>query len=921
MAENARICLHRLAKLLSADQRGPTPHLCVSFAATSRLLVTVSRLSAALDSDGVTYEALSICSLLIDSEEEAFLEDRAFADTLPDFVESVQRCARYVGAADATMTSSLLEMLFGLAAKIKAEPHMLRVWFRPEKPDEDDEELSDSERRTQFEEFPLFYLLLNYVTAQGRAGEFARMGMLYLVECTAHSPDLETWIVQGDMAALLASGLGALYSQLSRKIALAYDHDQLPPILKFSERVKTEPLADVERSTSAEYVAHLATFLSSLVFWQDLLEHCASNDVKQTLLDHYQFLFLQQLLYPSLLESSDIDGGSAVAVLVYLRHILGSIDHPDLVRLTFQYLFGHEVSVEEVVEEIKIKPVTRIRRRKSDVLFARLKSDEDSFSPDLFNLTDFIMTSLKSHNQQVVTATCELLSTLLRRPHHANQPNLLRTRPARQPKDSRTFGAHEKEVDHLLNLAESITAFQDLESSYGQHIQDHRDMLESHPCSVRLLDLSVASKTSNMADSIKNGKYLTRLLSTNDPILKGLVMLLEGFFKNDIETNLSLTQAIIDLASCGYLKLEGWLVTHPLYYRFSDDDDGASTGPQGADSMANSMMLNSTAGLANSTLTVAPEPEDSLEDKVHKIKLARRTPVWRSADAAPISAALAKLLAEAEQFQRDIHDFDASLLDCRTILEGRDPNQFSPSTPTMPPSHSKSKSQSRSPIRRPGTLAEDRLPSTPPPKHASPAPDSIQARVKSGTSESRTATPVRGRQLPVQLDEASTPKLVSRRLPHLQDSRSPGRSTSRGSVTAGLGRRYSASPTKLSKLLGQQQQPQLAQPPASPRFAGHFRRISDAFLGRKVKLAEERVVVGNAAGEESEDEDEDRLVEAEEDEDGESDAAADADEEGKLQEVSLGHLLTNVIVLQEFILELAALVEVRGSLFREVRQM
>jgi len=34
--------------------------------------------------------------------------------------------------------------------------------------------------------------------------------------------------------------------------------------------------------------------------------------------------------------------------------------------------------------------------------------------------------------------------------------------------------------------------------------------------------------------------------------------------------------------------------------------------------------------------------------------------------------------------------------------------------------------------------------------------------------------------------------------------------------------------------------------------------------------------------------------------------------------ISLSHLLTNVIILQEFLLELAAIIEVRASLFSEV---
>ena len=152
--------------------------------------------------------------MLIDSEEEAFLEDKGFADTLPDFIESIQRSLQRLG--DPETESSMVELLFGIASKLRLEPHILRVWFRPEKPEEDDEELSESERRTRLEEFPLFYLLLRYVPAEGRAGEFARMGLLYIIESVAHSQDLEKWIVEGDMSALMASGLGALYSQLSR---------------------------------------------------------------------------------------------------------------------------------------------------------------------------------------------------------------------------------------------------------------------------------------------------------------------------------------------------------------------------------------------------------------------------------------------------------------------------------------------------------------------------------------------------------------------------------------------------------------------------------------------------------------------------------------------------------------------------------
>lgn len=153
------------------------------------------------------------------------MEDRAFAETLPEFIESIQKSLRRLG--DPEIQSSMVELLFSIAAKLRLEPHILRVWFRPEKPEEDDEELDDDERRTRWEEFPLFYMLLHYVPFEGRSGEFGRMGLLYIVEMAAKSSDLEKWLVGGDMSALMASGLGALYSQLSRCVIVCSQRSQL----------------------------------------------------------------------------------------------------------------------------------------------------------------------------------------------------------------------------------------------------------------------------------------------------------------------------------------------------------------------------------------------------------------------------------------------------------------------------------------------------------------------------------------------------------------------------------------------------------------------------------------------------------------------------------------------------------------------
>lgn len=77
---------------------------------------------------------------------------------------------------------------------------------------------------------------------------------------------------------------------------LSFNKDSIPAIVAFSEVSQPLPMSDAVEISSTEFQAHLRAFLSYLMFWQDVLEHCTSNDVKQTLLDHFRLLFLQQLL-------------------------------------------------------------------------------------------------------------------------------------------------------------------------------------------------------------------------------------------------------------------------------------------------------------------------------------------------------------------------------------------------------------------------------------------------------------------------------------------------------------------------------------------------------------------------------------------------------------------------------------------------
>jgi len=158
---------------------------------------------------GSTREAVLMFSLLLDSEEEEIFGDAGFARSIMTFMSK----AIVVGVQ---AEADIVELLFAIATKIRLKPATLPVWFVPVKNNGNRSNAMRPVEAPFEDDFPLFYLLLNYVHHEGSVGDFARTGLLYLVESTSHSEVLERWIIESDLATLMASGLGALYSQLNR---------------------------------------------------------------------------------------------------------------------------------------------------------------------------------------------------------------------------------------------------------------------------------------------------------------------------------------------------------------------------------------------------------------------------------------------------------------------------------------------------------------------------------------------------------------------------------------------------------------------------------------------------------------------------------------------------------------------------------
>lgn len=309
--ETIRICFQRLASVLHDEARSPAPHLCLSFAASGQIYLAVSRIgSAAARDEGVIKQAVAVFSALVDSEEEEFLTDQRFADALMAFVDKVTE----VAAIGEDTGGEVAELLFNIAAKIRLQPEILPAWFSSRVPPGEQSRLQkvDFAGVTQREDFPLCYQLIDHVHHEGRIGDFSRTGLLYIFDSASKSSTLEQWIVESDLPTLMASGLGALYSQLSRsvnafpaecltdhwirKLSTLHPPNEQPLILALSDYKSPRTSHDSVSVFSRQLQTHMDTFLSHLAFWQDVLEHCGSVDVRQTLIDHLQVLFLQQLL-------------------------------------------------------------------------------------------------------------------------------------------------------------------------------------------------------------------------------------------------------------------------------------------------------------------------------------------------------------------------------------------------------------------------------------------------------------------------------------------------------------------------------------------------------------------------------------------------------------------------------------------------
>lgn len=84
--------------------------------------------------------------------------------------------------------------------------------------------------------------------------------------------------------------MGQYANRKSLSFTPTTEDDNVPHIVVLSDHARQETALPPVLGQAMD------AFMSYLLFWQDTIDHCKSAEVNDTLLDHFQVLFLEQLL-------------------------------------------------------------------------------------------------------------------------------------------------------------------------------------------------------------------------------------------------------------------------------------------------------------------------------------------------------------------------------------------------------------------------------------------------------------------------------------------------------------------------------------------------------------------------------------------------------------------------------------------------
>lgn len=534
----------------------------------------------------------------------------------------------------------------------------------------------------------------------------------------------------------------------------------------------------------------------------------------------------------------------------------------------------------------------------------------EAADPLLYTLVDLIQGCLRSPSHQTIHVTLQLVSAILRRHHRYAVTTLVRTENLYGDISHRTVGAQQQELEFLVSIAGSIGGQDNFDELYENILKDTTSRVESHPCSLQLLVPKISAENHKhpiVSNSLPGAPRDVRphTIRSDDLLLTVLMDHFELFFINPVETNLGITETILDLALCGFMNVEGWLLRDPQTYIYDNDDSYQPMSPK--EETEDPLDLS-----ADHLLSDDPK-------KLDEVNKCRRRPVWSTSDLPRLLRILQLLSEQVAAFRGSIPRFNDLLQQRREAFQIAD----APMTPAP-----------RQPQPQMGT-----------PGSNTPGFTASSAHTSRSTSPIRTGLEGFAQRLLKDLNDLGTPSRSGS-----PRGRNPGPGSSGGygiGTPSSLGKPLPAppkefplpfdTPTKASKILGvafSPTAPQLQEDHVKASQAAAFQAIDQQILARKVGLPAKKATskplrLGDEIGASP------PAKTAADCEDGEDkpppppakdDQSVGTQDEPKTvpvspeeRKVSVSHILTNVVVLQSFLFELAALIQVRAGLFDEVR--
>ncbi|KAG0707778.1 Retinoic acid induced 16-like protein-domain-containing protein, partial [Suillus ampliporus] len=713
---------------------------CLEFLLKNDVLGTLVRLAEPDRPSGIQAEVLRAVQNMVVLMDDQFLVHSAVHRAVlrllrncvgDDIQEQLDGRSRVMGAAKNAVRSQpsdyeldLLNLLCILCSRIRTYRELLMIFFHDkhwyhseplfsveeEDEDEEEEEVKPEEKgdaaetgeressptpsqatitsvpasshiqKTEYE-FLLFNYLLRFVHREGQIGDFARAGLLFLMD-VAMSPGepiyrlagdgqgsapaaasetaagdpitdaalaLAEYIVDGDFSDVLGAGLGAVYSLLPSKLEIksapADASNGSGMVLGSTgqateeEKENAELLVEknraigLEDSSNPDFKSRLDHFLRLLEFLQDIFRRNNVHDspessldasalvgtsIVHSILDAVRRIFLENVLYPSILECSDLDG-SAVAVMSYIDIMIRTLEPGQLSALLVEFLMS-----EDNDDASRSRPhprmlnlssappraadrATKLRRRKSSAMVLlemeapeSQRQSEYFTSMGRFTLKDLLLSNLRSKNQATVAAALQLFQTMLSRRCHVSTSGLFLvihdTNATSYPEPAMIFpdvphiadedsdeeefvypGAEEikpserAQMPPLPTFIQPDVTFSTHEREMGLYLTlvsrvdpSHNDDAFSTGYDHYLHDAVTSIQNHSCfhvhddEDMDARSKFKHRL-NVNDPILSLVLESMRTFFSNSPKMNISLTGVLAELAICPNRSITGWL--------------------------------------------------------------------------------------------------------------------------------------------------------------------------------------------------------------------------------------------------------------------------------------------------------------------------------------------------------------------------